>query len=776
MPMLIAAASVLAGPILKFPSPLPAYAADVPPPSMLRMASELSGQRRVRSLSTADAAVIAIFIQAYAEGHFSAIKLSTGLCLASLLIGEPARDLRKLLLRFHLIPILQGYAVARLCRFCARFLYSNVLEEQMEQLLVFGRGGPQRQRARPQGLYGRVRGSALSGRGVSRLAARIGAVPVRMALKPITSQWRMAAGAHAHFTGRSRGAAAAPPELEATSVLTNSSTSSESATNTAATNTAATNTSATTSAAITSAATTTSALRLSARPPAGKAVLQQEAAAYRSAGLTRPKKRVLILISDTGGGHRASAQALAEAFRERHADSIETSIVDVWTLYGPWPWGKRLVPYYRALAKRPFLWWAHFKATTYRPAAYVMCRLMSTICYQGFESCIKEHSPDVVVSMHPLCQEVPIKVLQSMQQKDLHGAADSTSTRFPRRIPFVTVVTDLATPHPFWLHSKSDLCFVPSSEFARAARVRGLRQAQLRLHGLPVRPAFASQGRSLRDNSADHPRKKAALSESLGLLPGRKTVLVVGGGDGVGNLGAIVEAMGEKMAAHNAAGAGASGAPLQLVVICGKNHRLRQRLRERDWGPHLNVVIEGFVTRMSDYMASVDCIVTKAGPGTIAEACCCGLPIMLSGHLPGQETGNIDFVVNGGFGAYSSEPKVIASTVCSWLEDDAMLSEMSARSMGASRPAATGNIADDIAHLISREHHGKVGASTQEVLADAGLLSRRLLKRRRERQAERQRRRAARQEARLRRREARRRASAEVECPLTPVEAGAALA
>jgi len=238
---------------------------------------------------------------------------------------------------------------------------------------------------------------------------------------------------------------------------------------------------------------------------------------------------------------------------------------------------------------------------------------------------------------------------------------------------------------------RSDLCFIPSAEFERAARMRGLTPAQLRLHGLPVRPAFAHQ------RKISSPAKLAALADSLGLLPDRKTVLVVGGGDGVGNLGSIVVALGHRLAERNAA-IGGHGA--QMVVICGKNHRLRQELRERDWGPHLHVVVEGFVTRMPDYMTIADTIVTKAGPGTIAEACCCGLPIMISGYLPGQETGNVDFVVNGGFGDYSSKPERIAATVSSWLEDDRLLQQMSERSLAASRPGATDAIADDIATLV----------------------------------------------------------------------------
>ncbi len=123
-------------------------------------------------------------------------------------------------------------------------------------------------------------------------------------------------------------------------------------------------------------------------------------------------------------------------------------------------------------------------------------------------------------------------------------------------------------------------------------------------------------------------------------------------------------------------------------------------LQARDWGPHLHVAVEGFTSRMNDYMGVASCIVTKAGPGTIAEACCCGLPIMLSGFLPGQESGNVGFVVDGGFGAYASEPAQIASTIAGWLADPQRLAAMAERSRRAARPRATEQIADDIVELI----------------------------------------------------------------------------
>merc|ERR1711937_569720 len=102
-------------------------------------------------------------------------------------------------------------------------------------------------------------------------------------------------------------------------------------------------------------------------------------------------------------------------------------------------------------------------------------------------------------------------------------------------------------------------------------------------------------------------------------------------------------------------------------------------------------------------MAVSDCIVTKAGPGTITEATIRGLPIMLSSYLPGQERGNVDFVVNGGFGAFSRKPEVIASTVGKWLKDEDQMKKMSKLSQNQANPNATFEIAGEILEMLKQK-------------------------------------------------------------------------
>ena len=96
----------------------------------------------------------------------------------------------------------------------------------------------------------------------------------------------------------------------------------------------------------------------------------------------------------------------------------------------------------------------------------------------------------------------------------------------------------------------------------------------------------------------------------------------------------------------------------QIVVICGRNEKLAKRLRRHKWAS--NVVILGFVSNMHEWMSASDCIVTKAGPGTIAESLACGLPIMLNNFIPCQEAGNIPWVIDNGVGDFSNEPEEVA--------------------------------------------------------------------------------------------------------------------
>lgn len=116
--------------------------------------------------------------------------------------------------------------------------------------------------------------------------------------------------------------------------------------------------------------------------------------------------------------------------------------------------------------------------------------------------------------------------------------------------------------------------------------------------------------------------------------------------------------------------------------------------------PTVRVHPLGFVTKMAEYMVASDVLVTKAGPGTIAEAASVGLPVLLTSYLPGQEEGNVDFVLDNEFGSYvpDSDPDGVARECAAWFRDEELLDGRSRRAMEAGVPHA----AEDIARFIGK--------------------------------------------------------------------------
>ena len=135
------------------------------------------------------------------------------------------------------------------------------------------------------------------------------------------------------------------------------------------------------------------------------------------------------------------------------------------------------------------------------------------------------YEPDIVVSVHPLCQDVPLRILDRM------GGGK-------RKVPFITVVTDLGSASTLWFHKGVDKCCVPGDVCEKIALRKGLKPQQIRKHGLPVRQGFWEAG-NRRQSSA---QTKAQLG--LSNIP---TVLVMGGGDGVGPMQEIAKNVGERL-------------------------------------------------------------------------------------------------------------------------------------------------------------------------------------------------------------------------------------
>ena len=110
--------------------------------------------------------------------------------------------------------------------------------------------------------------------------------------------------------------------------------------------------------------------------------------------------------------------------------------------------------------------------------------------------------------------------------------------------------------------------------------------------------------------------------------------------------------------------------------------------------------MKGFVDNMPEWMRAADVVATKAGPGTIAEALCSGLPMLLTSYVPGQERGNVEWVVDIGAGRFVPRIAQLLDAVAELSAPGSeTLTAMRAAVRRAARPDATKRIAALIVSL-----------------------------------------------------------------------------
>ncbi|KAJ7520477.1 hypothetical protein O6H91_19G007600 [Diphasiastrum complanatum] len=346
----------------------------------------------------------------------------------------------------------------------------------------------------------------------------------------------------------------------------------------------------------------------------------------------------------------------------------QVTIVDLWKEHTPWPFNQAPRAY-NFLVKHEALWKLTFYGSAPRVVHQSNFAATSVFIAREVAKGLLKYRPDVIVSVHPLMQHIPLRILKT------RGLL--------KKIPFTTVITDLNTCHPTWFHKLVTICFCPTNEVSKRALKAGLRASQIRVHGLPVRPTFCKPIKS-----------KSELRNQLGMDEELPAVLLMGGGEGMGPVEATARALGETLKDQQ------TGNVLgQLIVICGRNKRLANKLQSMKW--YMPVQIRGFEANMSEWMGACDCIITKAGPGTIAEAMIRGLPMLLNDYIAGQEAGNVPFVVNNGAGRYCENPKEIANIVAEWFSSKSNeLKEMAYNSRKLGRADAVFKIVHDLAELV----------------------------------------------------------------------------
>ncbi len=369
------------------------------------------------------------------------------------------------------------------------------------------------------------------------------------------------------------------------------------------------------------------------------------------------KPHILFLFSDTGGGHRSATEAIIEALKLEYGDSFSAEMVDIFRDHAPRPLN-RLPDWYPYMVKAPQIWGAGFVATNGRPQARAITATVWPVVARTARTIIRNHPSDIVVTVHPFGTSFILKALGNHH-----------------RPPFLTVVTDMVSTHALWFDSRSDLIFVPTEAAREKAIHYGMPNEKLVVVGQPVAQKYCVPAGD-----------KAALREKLGWPKDKTMVLIVGGGEGMGPLAKTARAIAE------------SGLDVGLAIVAGRNQRLQESLENHTWP--VPTIIYGFTKEMPDFMRAADVLVTKAGPGTIAEAFNAHLPIILYARLPGQEDGNVTYVCELGAGVWAPTTARVVSTLRNWVMNPAVREKVVEACRRAARPEASITIAREIGRRL----------------------------------------------------------------------------
>jgi len=369
-------------------------------------------------------------------------------------------------------------------------------------------------------------------------------------------------------------------------------------------------------------------------------------------------RRLLLVSVSAGNGHVRAAQAIvAHAWtdfpqlRLQHIDMMQIVPTTFRKLYSDL--------YMKLASGLPEAWGWLYRKTDREPGNSLSGRLrraVQRLCSRRLFEEIDRFKPDIIICTHFL----PAEVL----------ATAVTEKRLDCQVWVQVTDFDL---HQMWLHPGVSGYFVANEELAFRLHSQGVPRADIVVSGIPVMPGFTKRLE----------RREAAAR--LQLNPERSTVLLMGGGAGIGMDPAWIH---ELLTAWP---------QLQVIVMAGKNLALREALADlqRTYPDRLRPV--GFTDDVASLMMAADLAITKPGGLSTSECLVCGLPMLLVNPIPGQEERNAAFLLQEGVAVRADDPLTLQFRLQKLLSDPERLAAMRARAMALGKPQAAHQVLERVA-------------------------------------------------------------------------------
>ncbi|HMO36051.1 MAG TPA: glycosyltransferase [Gemmatales bacterium] len=376
-------------------------------------------------------------------------------------------------------------------------------------------------------------------------------------------------------------------------------------------------------------------------------------------------RRVLVLSAAVGAGHMRAAEAIAWALRELDP-AVLVENHDILTFTNS-AFRRVYAQFYMDLVNRaPHVLGYFYDLLDKKPKKHQLSeklrKIIQELNLRKFKKFLRATPWDIILHTHFL----PAEIVARLKRKRKLAT------------PHCIVTTDFET-HRLWVHQPCEHYFTATEEGAVNLAYWGIPASQITVTGIPIHPVF---GRL--------PDKQSARLK-LGLAENRPVILQLAGGFGVGPIEELLDAT------------LAISQPLELVLITGKNEKLRRKLSRKHVPHQHRLHVLGFTQVIHEWMMAADLIMSKPGGLTTSEALACGTPLIVVNPIPGQESRNSDFLLEHGAGIKINNLATLTYKLEKLLQDEVRLKDLRTKAAHLGKPQAAFTIASSVLQMISSE-------------------------------------------------------------------------
>ncbi|MBN2831349.1 MAG: UDP-N-acetylglucosamine--LPS N-acetylglucosamine transferase [Candidatus Omnitrophica bacterium] len=235
-------------------------------------------------------------------------------------------------------------------------------------------------------------------------------------------------------------------------------------------------------------------------------------------------------------------------------------------------------------------------------------------------------------------------------------------------LPLVAVLTDYV-PHSYWIYDSVDYYIVPSEDIARSLIKKGVNAKRVKPLGIPFDPKFSQK------------LDKENLFNKYKLNPAIPTVLIMGGGHGLGPIKTICRSL-ERVKPD-----------IQEIIVTGVNKKLYKSLRRRIKKYAKKILLFGYTQHINELMELADIVISKPGGVTISEVLSKGKPMIIVKPLPGQEANNTRYLTGAGAAIKIDKPKDIYLVIEDLIRNSHKLERIKEAAVKIANPNASLDIA-----------------------------------------------------------------------------------